>query len=251
MHYWLMVGALIVSCALPARSAPDAPAATAHYRMISSGYDACFREPGDREWHLFFAGEVPVYSWAGAAIVVHDASGKVIHREVIPRGVYPAEKPYVVTVKADGVTGDYRVVMVGHQIQYIGPCGVVWSDLPFEAYGGARVSVEQSPANKPWFKAPEGVAKMKLGAAKGHLRILDKDGKVVADTRLNPMKEKGGDAVEFAVTPGQAYRVELEVGGAALIAYTPDRVYLSYEAARWFQPAPELATARFWKGGAQ
>jgi hypothetical protein len=251
MRNWLLVGALFLGCALPVGAKPGATAAGGHYWMKTSTFDACFREPADREWHLFFAGEVPVYSWAGAAIVVHDAAGKVIHREVIPRGVYPEEKPYVVTVKADGVTGDYRVVMVGHQIQFIGSCGMVWSDLPFEAYGGARVSVEQSPANKPWFKAPEGVAKMKLGADKGKLRILDKDGKVVADTRLNPMKEKGGDAVEFAVTPGQAYRAELEIGGAALIAYTPERVYLSYEAARWFQPAPELATAKFWKGGAQ
>jgi len=127
-----------------------------------------FREPTDREWHLYFTGEVQVYSWAGAALVVHDATGKIIHREVVPRGIYPEEKPYVVTVKPDGMTGDYRAVMVGHQIQFLGVCGMVWSDLPLEVYGGARVSVEKSPANKPWFKAPDGVTKMKLGAAKGN-----------------------------------------------------------------------------------
>jgi hypothetical protein len=53
---------------------------------------------------------------------------------VIPRGVYPKDKPRVIAIKPDGLTGDYRVVMVGHQIQFLGSFGTVWSDLPFEAF---------------------------------------------------------------------------------------------------------------------
>ncbi len=219
--------------------------------IISSAYDAFFREPADREWRLFFTGEVPVYSWAGAALVVHDATGRVVHREVIPRGVYPEDKPYVVTLKPDGLAGDFRVVMVGHQIQFLGPCGMVRSDLPFETYGGARATVAGAPAHKPWFRAPEGVTTMKLGASKGRLRVLDRAGKAIADTRQNPLKEKGGDAVEFPVTPGQAYQVELDAAGAAVVAYAPERIHLSHSPEQAFNPAPGLAEAKFWKGAGQ
>jgi hypothetical protein len=114
-------------------SGADAPPAPTDVTRPAS-HDAYVRETKDREWHLYFSGEVPIYSWAGASLIVHDATGRIIHREVIPRGVYPKDKPRVITIKPDGLTGDYRIVMVGHQIQFLGSCGTVSTDLAFEAF---------------------------------------------------------------------------------------------------------------------
>ena len=48
-----------------------------------------------------------------------------------------------------------------------------WTDLPHEAYGGGSMSVGNAPNVKVYFKAPEGVTKMSLGAFKGHLKVVD------------------------------------------------------------------------------
>ncbi len=104
-------------------------------------FDLYVREPADQAWHLYFVGKVPVHAWAGAAMIVHDASGRILRREVIPRGEYAEDNPRVITIPADSRTGDYRIVMVGHQIQFIGVCGRVWSDLPFET---VRVSTNDA-----------------------------------------------------------------------------------------------------------
>jgi hypothetical protein len=131
--------------ALPAPRNPPKPVA----------FDLYVREPADRIWHLYFSGKVPVHAWAGAALIVHDAAGLIVHREVIPRGEYAENNPRVVTIPADSRTGDYRIVMVGHQIQFIGVCGRVWSDLPFEA---VRVSTNDADrayvSDRPdrWFR---------------------------------------------------------------------------------------------------
>ncbi len=126
------LAAMMALAAAQGSWAEGSPATTELTRPAS--HDACVRETQDREWHLYFTGEVPVYSWAGAALIVHDATGRIIHREVIPRGVYPKDKPRVITIKPDGLTGDYRIVMVGHQVQFLGVCGTVATDLSFEPF---------------------------------------------------------------------------------------------------------------------
>jgi len=97
-------------------------------------FDAVVRETADQEWRLFYTGVVPVYSWAGAGLVVHDDQGRVLHRTIVPRGVYSNDAPYVVTIKPDGRTGDYRIVMTGHQIQFLGICGTLQTDLAFDPF---------------------------------------------------------------------------------------------------------------------
>jgi hypothetical protein len=120
---------LAARCAAPG----DTPSAPTDVTRPAS-HDAYVRETKDREWHLYFTGEVPVYSWAGAALIVHDAAGRIIHREVIPRGIYPTGTPRIITIPPDGLTGDYRIVMVGHQTQFLGFCGSVSTDLAFEPF---------------------------------------------------------------------------------------------------------------------
>jgi hypothetical protein len=126
------LAAVIALAAAGVSWSEGAPATTDITRPAS--HDACVRETQDREWHLYFTGEVPVYSWAGAALIVHNDTGRIIHREVVPRGVYPKDKPRVITIKSDGLTGDYRIVMVGHQVQFLGFCGTVATDLSFEPF---------------------------------------------------------------------------------------------------------------------
>ena len=140
---------LLVPLAARAGTPTNTPAARSSI-VHPATHDAYVRETVDQEWHLYFSGKVPVCSWAGAALTVHDATGRIIHREVIPRGLYPIDKPWVVTVKADGLTGDYRVVMVGHQIQFLGDCGTVSTDLPFDAFQPSTNLV-----SAPFWKAPK------------------------------------------------------------------------------------------------
>jgi hypothetical protein len=125
--------ALIVPLAVRAGAPTNTPPAPPSIVQPAT-HDAYVREPVDREWHLYFSGKVPVYSWAGASLIVHNAAGRIVHREVVPQGLYPEDKPWVITIKPDGLTGDYRIVMVGHQLQFLGVCGTVSSDLPFESF---------------------------------------------------------------------------------------------------------------------
>lgn len=159
------------------------------------------REVTDQDWHLCLVGEIP--SLCGVYVVIHDVAGKLLHHGVVPHGTYPPDRPHLVTIERDGATGDYRIVMLGTQRDKLGVTAP-WTDLPYEVFGGGNFTIGRS--GRVQFKAPEGVTKMHLGAFKGHLKVLDKERKVVADTRETGKKHgKHHNAVEFEVTPGEPY----------------------------------------------
>lgn len=216
------------------------PAPAVRYNVMAGGYYA--REVKDQEWHLTLTGEIP--SLSGAYVVVHDAQGKLIHSGVIPHGKYPPEKPFRVTVKPDGVVGDYKIIILGYQDDLLGLV-TPFTDLPLEVYGGGSMSMGHEPTAKPYFMVPEGVTKMKLGAYAGSFQVYDADNKVVADSRKEGVKEKYDNTVEFPVTPGKVYRFERQ--SMYFRSYTPGAFYIALSRERCFVPSPELDKVKWWE----
>lgn len=222
-------------------SAQDAKQVS-HYSVFATG---CYvREANNQEWSLRLVGKIP--SLCGAYMVVHDAAGKTIYHGVIPHGSYPEDKPYVVTIKPDGIAGDYKIVIVGHQNDMLG-LTAPFTDLPFEVYGGWTFAIGDDPNTKPFFKAPEGVTKMKLGAYKGHLKVFDKAGKIIADTRVGGQQMKYDNTVEFAVTQGETYQLHREEC-FYFKSYLPGTFFIVFQPERWFSPSTNLDTIKWWEG---
>ena len=216
------------------------PAEPLRYNVMANGYYA--REAVDRDWHIKLGGEIP--SLCGAYLIVHDAKGKPIYHGVVPSGKYTAAKPYTVTVKKDGVTGDYKIVMVGHQRDKLGLLAP-WTDLPYEVYGGSSFSVGHDPKLMVYFKGPKGADEMYLGAYKGQLSVFDEAGKLVADTKLGHLHGRYDNAVKFKTVPGKTYQLKRKC--FYFRSYTPSTFYLCFDADRWFQPSPELDKVKWWE----
>jgi hypothetical protein len=234
----LVLGALaLIPRPLPGQAVQDAE----HHHVMAGGYYA--REVKDQEWHLRLVGEIP--SLCGAYIVIHDAAGKIVYHGVIPHGQYPADRPYVVAIKPDGTVGDYKIVMVGHQNDLLGVT-VPYTDLPSEVYGGANFTIGHEPDVEPLFRAPDGVTKMSLGAYKGHLKVADQTGRVVADTRVGGVLKKYDMTTDFDVKPGDTYRLQLEC--FYFRSYLPGTLFIAFDPARWFSPTAALDQVKWWEG---
>ena len=227
----------LAPCALPGQVAQK----TEPHPVMADGYYA--REVRDQEWHLRLVGEIP--SLCGAYVVIHDAAGKIIHHGMIPHGTYPADRPYVATIKPDGIVGDYKIVMIGHQNDILG-VAAPYTDLPFEVYGGVNFTIGNAPGVDLYFQAPEGIAKMNLGAYCGHLKVLDSAGKVVADTRVGGKPKKYDMTVEFAVKPGETYCLQREC--FYFNSYIPGTLFFAFDPARWFCPTSTLDRVKWWQG---
>jgi hypothetical protein len=237
----LAVGVLsLAPCLSPGQTAQKAES----LHVMADGYYA--REVKDQEWHLRLTGEIP--SLSGAYILVHDAAGKTVHHGIIPHGRYPSDKPHVVTIKPDGIVGDYKIVLVGHQNDMLG-VAVPYTDLPFEVYGGHSFALGHNSGIQPCFRAPAGVFKMKLGAYKGSLKVLDPAGKTVADTRVGGQTEKYDSMIEFDVKPGVTYRLQLDC--FYFRSSIPGTFFMTFDPARWFCPNPALDQVKWWEGAAQ
>lgn len=89
------------------------------------------RETEDRDWHVRICGEL--VSPAGVYVVVTGANSRAIFRGRVPKGEYPPESPYRVTVPRDGVTGNYLLTLFGTQADYAG-IRTPYTDLPLEVY---------------------------------------------------------------------------------------------------------------------
>jgi len=216
----------------------QAPEKPVHHSIMAAN---CYvRETADREWHLRFVGEI--VSQCGVYIVVHDVEGTSLYHGPIPHGEYRPDKPHVVTIEKDGKTGDYGIIMLGTQKDKLG-VEAPWTDLPYEVYTGGSLTIGRS--GRVYFRAPEGVTKMHLGAFKGHLKVLDRQEGTVVDTRKTGKKHgKYDNAVEFAVTPGKIYALET---GNYFQSYLPNTLYLTFDPDRWFQPSPEIQKVKWWE----
>jgi len=200
------------------------------------------REPHDRRWHVTLVGEIP--SHAGICVVVHDASGKCLREVHVPHGTYTDDAPFRITFEPDGHTGDYRIVIVGHQHDMLG-LQVPRTDLPQEVYGGGTMVVAGPDGAATFFGGPGDVTGMKLAAHLGDLRILDADGGIVADTRSGGQREGHENVIAFPVTPGRIYRLERHCTYFRSLA--PNVLFLALTPERWFLPDPALDRVAWWE----
>jgi hypothetical protein len=208
-------------------------------RVMASGYYV--REAEDREWRLRIVGETP--SLCGAYMVIHDEAGKLLHHGEIPHGSHTADKPFVVTLPRDGRTGDYRIVIVGHQEDMLGLQTPI-TDLPLEVYGGTHFTVGHDPV-AVYFRAPEGLTKLTVGAYAGHLQVIKDPGGLVADTKKGYVDKKGrNNLVDFQPEPETLYRIERQ----CFYFTAQPAIYLAFDPARWFAPSPKLQDVKWWEG---
>jgi hypothetical protein len=199
------------------------------------------RESEDQDWHVRIAGEIP--SQCGAYLIVHDVNGKSVFHGVIPNGKYSADNPHLVKIKKDGVAGDYRIVMVGHQYDKMGVLAP-WTDLPLEVYGGGNFSVGHDPI-KVFFQAPPGVTEMHLGAYKGQLQIHDAEGKLVADTRKGKPHGRYDNGIQFKVEQGKTYRMARQC--FYFRSYIANSLFIAFDAVKWFVPDARLNEVKWWE----
>jgi hypothetical protein len=203
-----------------------------------------FQEKEDRAWRLRFTGEVA--SRAGILFVLHDARGREIRQGIIPFGVHSAEKPFEVAVAVDGITGDYRMVMVGDQTDFL-MLETPFCDLPFEVYGGSQFALATN--RTLYFLTSKDEKRMALGAYGGHLKVYDEAGAIVADT------EKGGtrgvdkafnrfdNVIDFEVSPSTKYRIEASV----TYVHSRNRLCVAFSKEKLFVPDAALDDVKWWE----
>ena len=196
------------------------------------------REETDREWHLRFQG--PIQPACGMYLVVHDAQGRFLAHQAIPEGRHTAASPYVVTIPADGKTGDYKIVLLGTQMDFFS-LPLPLTDLPLEVYGG-RCFIFDDNLLKPCFEVPTGVTNVVLSPQR-NARVLRADGAVVAELeKQKRLDAKGRPVMDVAVAAGTPYLLE----PASRYFKCDPPLFLACSPERWFAPDPALDKVKWW-----
>ncbi len=228
-----------------AKIASSDPAEMIHSVMADGYY---IRETKDEEWFIRITGTIP--SLAGAYILIFDTTGRKIYAGVIPSGEHPSKAPFVVKVPADGVTGDYKIKLLGHQHDLLG-IHVPLTDLRYEVYGGSSFTIGHDKDRRIAFKVSTEQTEVTLAAYKGHLTVKDADDGVVADTRTStePINEKSNapfrycNVVTFPVVMEKTYWIEPQ----SFYFRTAPSLFLTFNPKGWFKPDPKLDEVKWWK----
>lgn len=259
-----MIGAVVAATVHGGEAAkPTAPAIS----LMADGYYA--REPADREWSIRLRGTIP--SLCGAWLLVFDPAGKVLHSGQVAHGVYPDDRPFTVTLPADGRTGDCMIKLIGMQEDLMS-LRLPLTDLPMEVYGGRNFAVRTEkgarlcfkgfdrPRTKPSLEeslaavteggpapAEAGQTRVTLGAYKGHLVVKNGTGKVVANTRtpLEGTEIESGkydNLTTFPTVPGETYWLEQE----CMYFGSTNTLYVACEPGHWFQPDLRFEAIKWW-----
>lgn len=211
------------------------------------------RKDKDQEWHIRATGNLPC--GPGLYAVVFNAQKKVIFHGEIPFGTYSEKKPFLLTVPADGATGDYAIRLVGQQDNIMGLLFPL-TDLPHEVCDGTGTALgyaSTGQARLVAFKPLEGQTHVQATGGRGHFRILKADGSVLADSKTAAMSadstekhwRKSDVEVRAPVMPGQTYwfdPYDLFYFGFK------DPAYLTFDPDRWFAPTFSLGEDKWWKG---
>jgi hypothetical protein len=228
-----------------------APACAAGADVAENGIMAnatYVRESTDREWYVRIRGGIP--SRCGAYLLVHDAAGAVIWHGVLPAGAYADDAPHELRIPADGRTGDYRLVLIGHQNDKLG-LRTPLTDLPHEVYGGNYFTIGHGPGARVCLQVSGPDTKLWFAGYKGHLQVRGADGEtVVGDTRERIRQERHDYTVDldlkadtvYWVTPYQCFYFRIRHRDDA------DRpVFLAFDPTRWFQPDAGLQQVKWWQ----
>jgi len=203
------------------------------------------RETEDRDWHVRITGEI--VSPAGIYVIATSIDGHVLVRRKIPRGEYPAESPYQVTVPKDGVTGDYLLTVFGKQ-KDLGGINLPYTDLPFEVYGkevNGRTFLHVMPygsADGLYFKLSSGVKELTITQGNAAWTLLAQDGSVVFDVREEGEQKGKYWTGAFTGEPGKTYRL----GKQLYWFFASPRLYVAASPDRWFEPDRRLTLDPSW-----
>ncbi len=203
------------------------------------------REVKDQPWQLRISGKIP--SLCGIYVIIYDKNKKVIFNGAVPGADYPAAKPYIINIPEDGITGDYAVKIIGAQDDYM-KIDLPISSLP-EVYYMLSTTIGHEKGRKVLFMVPED-KEIILSAYKGHLKVTDSSGKVVADTRNG---KYGGTAYKAKYRYSNYIPVKCKKGEVYTILpeafYFRSNVglYVMFKADGWFVPNKQLDKINWWQ----
>lgn len=225
------------------------PSASKPRPMMAQGYYA--REPQDRAWQVKITGRIP--SLCGAYLMILGTGNKMLYKGRVPTGEYSEEKPFVVPFKPDGITGDYKIEILGQQNDYLG-INLPLTDLPFETYSGEWLSIANDTNTLLAFRVPAGTKKAALKAYQGNLQVYDDKKQFVADSKAGisvmmpddtnkNFYHKRDSPIEFPVEVGKTYWLR-----TMTMYFTPrEKMFFAFDPARIFEPDPTLENVPWWE----
>lgn len=215
----------------------------ARHLMVNAYY---IRETVDQEWNINISGNTP--SLCGIYIIVYDKEGKVIFNGPVPHGEYDKTKPFAIKIPKDGVTGDYKVKIIGNQEDYLG-IGLPLSNLQ-EVYYANRMSMGHGKGNSVIFQTRPNEKEITLFAYKAHLVVKDPKGNMIADTSNEKVvkgtvlsKDKYDNNVTFKCEPGTDYLLQ----PMAMYFGAKNGFYVCLKPGTWFLPDSKLEQINWWE----
>lgn len=203
--------------------------------MMSNIY---FHEEHDQPWELRITGNVP--SFAGMLLMMHDARGNITLKRHVPHGQYAADQPLIIPIPADGIAGDYRLIILGHQEDIRG-LHMPLSSLSKEVYDGTNFAARNAPPL--YFKAPPGVETLRISSYSGQQQVYEGE-QVVLDTKTDGELTGRTWVAPLKIKPNAVYNFRnLKV----FYFGSPDGLLLCFDINRWFVPDQKLSEIRWWQ----
>lgn len=204
------------------------------------------KEDTDCEWSISITSEI--ISLGGIYVMVVDSNGRMVAEKEIPNGKYSTEKPFVIRIPKDGVTGEYTVKILGAQYDFT-ELNMPLSTLP-EVYSGVG-TIGHDPNRKIIFRPRPGEKEIQLCAYKGDLTVKEfESGKVVADTK-NPLD---GTKLSFEDTKKRNLCVTFPVEQGIDYLLIPQSFYLrsgnvimTFVPGGWFEPDKKIEAVKWWE----
>ncbi len=202
--------------------------------------EAFVREDTDKPWAIVLKGEIA--SLAGCYIIVHNTQGRQLAIRHVESGRYPSEAPFRIEIAVDGETGDYRVLIVGHQQDVMG-VKLPMTTLDYEVYGSDNFAARNAPSL--WFQIRPGEEQSLFSGHSGAVRVKDGEN-VVLQTQIM----KGGKGASASTTgkvqlqPGRFY--QLEIMDTFYFSIKPNPL-LAFDPRRWFLPNSDVGQVAWWQ----
>ncbi len=212
----------------------------ARHLMVDAYY---IREATDQEWNIKISGTIA--SPCGIYIIAYDKECKVIFNGTVPQGEYDKAKPFIIKIPKDGVTGDYKIKIIGYQDDYLG------IDLPLsnqqEVYFARRMCRK---GNSVIFQTRPDEKEITLFAYKANLLVKDLQGNIIADTSNEKagngcvlFKEKYDNCVTFKCAPGTDYVLQSEAWSLGC----HKGFFICLKPGTWFLPDSKLEKINWWE----
>lgn len=194
------------------------------------------RETADQAWRLRFKGPVAVAP--GIGVLVHDARGKLLVHALVPVGAYSDEQPHVIEVAADGVAGDYRIVLSSHRDNLFSQVTPI-TDLALEVYAGPSVAVAHYTPPMHFMTPPQA----DTITVSSRMKALDIR---AADQAVPAMGQPVADDAEWKIPVKVTAGVKYWIKPAGSMGFYPN-AYFAYDPQRLFVPDLQFDDLKWWR----